>query len=459
MSRGKTWKAAALPALAAAALALAGCATRVRVEADRTPNMNTLGIQRVAIMPFEPGAGGSPMRASMASTLTAEATSRIRDTQAFELVSPIVISNARNRGVGIDVYADALFSGQVTGYTATTARIPGTTDADPGYIRVVEVRFSYQFVNTRDGTIIGPINRVGRAVSTQVPTRAATDRMGAFGGVARIAASVTTGRLTAYEALADRAIRNQLRLLYRDVAPHTVMVVRALEAEPDRELRPMMAEARALMRAGDHEAALLAYLGIWEHRGSIAAAINAAILYEALRGLEDAIHFLEHVYIETREPRVYEIIAQLNAEFAEQMGVEAFDDARTPAQRAAEHAIAETERVLPSGARLWIHGNAAVYQGLANEVIDAMVYAFLGAGVTVVERQMVDLILAEQNLHLDGSVSDSDFVSVGNMAGANAIVVVGVTGTGPARRLQLRVLDISQGTVLMQSGAGAAWRL
>jgi len=128
-------------------------------------------------------------------------------------------------------------------------------------------------------------------------------------------------------------------------------------------------------------------------------------------------------------------------------------------ERVASHAIREVGRVLPATARVWVHNNSMVSPGMANDVIDTMISSFLSSGIPVVERQWVDLILAEQNLHLDGSVSDSDFVSVGNLAGANTIIVVGITGTGAARRLQVRVLDIATGTVIMQSGTGSEWQL
>jgi len=220
-----------------------------------------------------------------------------------------------------------------------------------------------------------------------------------------------------------------------------------------------MDAALAQVRGGNYVAARQSYVAIWESHGSIAAAINASILYEAVGETGNAVILMQGVFETTRAPRVNQVLVRLNRELAEQAGVEALDEVATPVERVASHAIREVGRVLPATARVWVHNNSMVSPGMANDVIDTMISSFLSSGIPVVERQWVDLILAEQNLHLDGSVSDSDFVSVGNLAGANTIIVVGITGTGAARRLQVRVLDIATGTVIMQSGTGSEWQL
>ena len=124
-----------------------------------------------------------------------------------------------------------------------------------------------------------------------------------------------------------------------------------------------------------------------------------------------------------------------------------------------EHALMEIRRVLPVDARLWIHNGATTDRNLANDTADDITAAFIRDNVTVVERGLIDLIATEQGIHLDGTVADSDFISIGNAAGANTIIVVAIAGTGVLRRLNVRVLDIATGTVRMQSDTGEAWRL
>jgi len=439
-------KSAALfaPLLALAAFALAGCATRINLEAPRTPALDTRSIQRVAVMPFEAPSSESGAVA-LASGLTSQMAGQLRATGVFTMVDASVVNSARMRGAGIYNYVDALFTGRLTNYSARTVqrqeqrrnRNTGETTTHTFFVREVEVAFYYQFVRAQDGAIIGPVSRQGR-------TSVRNDSI---------------QNLTPEATLANNIIAGQLRMFHRDVVPHTVRVSRTLERERDRDLRPQMDAARAQVRAGNYIGARNAYTSIWNMHGSIAAAINASILYEALGETENAVFFMESVFAETGAPRVGSVLVRLNRELAEQAGVEAFADARTPVERVAAHAISEVGRVIPSAARVSIHNSAAASQGLVNDVIDNMISTFLQSGVPVVERQLIELILAEQNLHMDGSVTDGDFISIGNLAGANTIVIVGITGAGAARRLQVRVLDISTGTVVMQSGTGSEWRL
>jgi hypothetical protein len=232
-----------------------------------------------------------------------------------------------------------------------------------------------------------------------------------------------------------------------------------MQNEPNRELRPQMNAADAHRRQGNYVAAREAYVAIWEAHKSIAAAINASVLYEATGDLEGAIFLMEQVSVATGAPRVNQRLAELNREAAELLGLSALSETESPAERVAAHAVAEIRSVVAAGARLWIHNNSQADQTLVNGVIDNMTSEFITAGFTVVERAQIGLIASEQNLQLEGSISDSDFVSIGNRAGANTVVIVGVIGTGAARRLQVRVLDIETATVKMQSGTGVAWRL
>ena len=458
----KMWKAAPLAALAV--LVLAGCATRIPIEAQRTPNLDTAGIQRIAVAPFASGIAG-PEHQALANALTSEVTARLTATNAFTLVSYQTVAAARARGADISNYVDAILSGRVSSFSANVigrshaetvlrneAEQRAATIANamlrsiaqataaatfPAYRLNVNVAFEYYIVRARDGQVIGPIGRGGSV------TRANDNR----------------NALPAPMPLATGIVQNQLRLFYRDVVPHTVVVRVALENEPDRDLRPQMNSARDNVRAGNYVAARQMYLAIWENHQSVAAAVNVAILYEATGDLDSAINFIYYVSAVTGAPRANDTLVRLNAEMEEFLGLAAFEDGRTQMERVAEHAVNEVKRFLPEGARVWIHSTATANQGMVNDVIDTMAYTLIGSDIPIIERQLIDLITAEQDLHLTGAVSDNDFISIGNMAGANTIVAVGITGAGAARRLQVRVLDIETSTVRMQSGTGALWSL
>jgi hypothetical protein len=91
--------------------------------------------------------------------------------------------------------------------------------------------------------------------------------------------------------------------------------------------------------------------------------------------------------------------------------------------------------------------------------VDNITSDFIKKNIVVVDRQNMKLIEAEQKLQMSGYVSDKDFVSIGNAAGANPIVVFDIIGTGASRRLQVRVLDLEKGVPLMQSDTSEKWRI
>jgi hypothetical protein len=421
-----------------ATLMLAGCATMIKLEVQRTPTLDTKGIERIAIMPFE----GNSSAAQYATTV---ATSNIQATNQFTLVSPSRINDVKRSGESLENYVDALFVGQITNAGSNTTsqqgsyrNRDGTVTTYTDYTIVATVSFTYHLERARDGSMIGPITKSGRISRT---------------------ARNDPSALPSATALINNIIDNQLRYLNRDLVTHTITVQRKMEKDPDKNLKQPMEAALAQVKSGSYISANQAYLAIWESKKSVAAAVNASILYEALGETQTAAIFMRQVLDTTGSPMARDALARLNNELAQQAGVEQFDEAQTPVEKATSYAISEVQKVLPSGAKLWIHNNASSNQDLTNAVIDNMMSLFIASGVPVIERQMIDLVLKEQNFQLSGNVSDADFVSIGNLAGANTIVIVAVTGTGAGRRLQVRVLDIQAGTVVMQSGTGSEWNL
>ena len=421
-----------------AGFALAGCATKITLEVQRTPTLDTRDIKRIAVMPF----GGSYSGAAQHATNVA--TNNIQATNQFTLVSYNRVNDARRSGESLENYVDALFVGQITNIGEKTSSQQGSYKDKDGnirtyitYTREVSVNFTYHLERARDGSMIGPIMKSG------YDSRSSQD----------------SSSLPSAAALANSIIDAQLRYLYRDLVTHTVTVQRSMEKEPDKNLKEPMKTALAQVKAGSYIAANKAYIAIWESHKSVAAAVNASILYEAMGETQTAANFMQQVLEETGNPTARNVLARLNNELAQQAGVEQFDGAQSPVERVTNHAISEVQKVLPSNAKLWIHNNSASNQNLANDVIDNMISTFIKNGVAVVERQMIDMVLKEQNFQLSGNVSDRDFVSIGNLAGANTIVIIGITGSGTVRRLQLRVLDIKTGTVNMQSGTGDEWNL
>jgi hypothetical protein len=220
-----------------------------------------------------------------------------------------------------------------------------------------------------------------------------------------------------------------------------------------------MNDALTQVKAGSYRVAYEAYLGIYGRHNSLAAAENAAILLEALGDTQAAAGLMQRVYAETGNPKALSTLSRLNRNLQDRALIASeYDEARSRTERVAAFASSEIQKALPARAAVWIYNNSS-NQAIAEAVADTITADFIGKGISIVDRQNAALIEAEQRLHLSGSVSDNDFVSIGNLAGANTIVVIGITGTGALRRLQVRVLDIERGIPLMQSDTSERWQL
>jgi len=423
---------------------LAGCGTTIQIQAQRTPTLDTAGIQRIAIMPFE-ALSRNAVYQNAARYATNVATGKIQATNHFTLVSPTVISNFGARNEGLENYVDALFTGQITRIEEKTITQQGQKkDKETDeiitydyYVREVEVDFNYSLVRARDGTIIGLITKKGKNSDTQE----------------------ITSNLASVDSLVNKIIDSQMSTIQRDVAPHKITISRTLERENNKELRKQMDTAIAYVRNGNYRAARQIYLDAWNSHRSVASAVNVSILYEAAGETWNAANFMQQVYSETGSPLARDVLARLNKELTEQTKVEQFGNAQIPIERVAGKAASEVQKALPARARLWIHNNTEYYHSLARDIIDNMTSALVKNGVSVIERQLIDTVIGEQEFHLSGYVNDSNMVRYGNLAGANTVAIVSISGSGAMRRLQIRVLDIESGTVLMQSGTGSEWNL
>jgi hypothetical protein len=256
-------------------------------------------------------------------------------------------------------------------------------------------------------------------------------------------------------------VNSQLTFLGQDIAPHTVTENRALakDKSKDKVLQAEMKDALAQVKEGNYKAALEAYLGIYEQYKSFAAAENASILHEAFGDTQIAANFMRRVFDETGNPRALEVLARLNRILQDQATLASdYSDAGNQTERVAVFASGEIQKVLPRDARVWIYNNAMT-NPMAVAVVDNITSDFIRKGIRVVDRQNIALIEAEQKLQMSGFVSDNDFVSIGNAAGANIIAVIDITGTGAIRRLQVRVLNIERGVPIMQSDTSEKWQL
>jgi curli biogenesis system outer membrane secretion channel CsgG len=66
---------------------------------------------------------------------------------------------------------------------------------------------------------------------------------------------------------------------------------------------------------------------------------------------------------------------------------------------------------------------------------------------SIVDRRSLDVILAEQNLHMSGVVDDDSVISLGKLTGAEIVLTGSISGSGDNRRLTLKALDVKTGEI------------
>jgi hypothetical protein len=417
-----------------------GCATSINVKVQHPPNLNTAGIRRIAVMPFE----NRTANRDMAQYATSVAAKRVQDTNYFTMVSASEVERLRRSNQSLENYVDAVLNGQITRIDTKHETYRGTYKTKDGktvnyidYTTSVEIEFNYSLVLARDGKLIGPVFKSGSNSST------------------------SRDNYPSAPDLIKSVIDSQLRQIGRDIAPYITYDSRtfASESTKDKVLKAQMRNALEMVKAGSYMTALELYLGIYGEYKSVAAAYNASILHELVNDTGTAANYIQNVYNETGNPKAQEALARLNRILRDQAILASdYGDKKDNTERVAAYANEEIQKVLPKNARVWIYNNA-VKNPITTAVADNITSDFIKKNIIVVDRQNMKLIEAEQKLQMSGYVSDKDFVSIGNAAGANTIVVLDIIGTGAARRLQVRVLNLEKGVPIMQSDTSEKWRI
>jgi len=419
-------------------LTLIGCGpTRVPVEVNRPPTLNTTGIKRIAVMPFE---ADNPFYNALASYATSVAIEKIRDTEHFTLVDASEIRNIQRRRQNVENYVDAMFIGRIIriatekdSKTSQHKDKKGNTYNSTTYSTKVEIELSYSLKMARDGRLIGPISRKGTA-----------------------SAYSKDGYPSADELLRG-VLASQLAFISQDIAPYKSREMRTLAEDKteDDAVKAEMKDALAHVKAQNYKLALQAYLGIYERYKSPAAGENASIIYEVLGDTESALNIMQRVYDDTGNPTTQLVVARLRKIIDDKAKLSASEQ-QDPINRVTAFASEEIQKVLPSNAVVWLYNNSSG-NAMVEAVADNLTAYFIRKGIGVVDRQNAALVAAEQKLQLSGAVNDAEMVKIGNAAGAKNIVIIGIAGSGAIRRLQVRVLDIERGIPIMQSDTDERW--
>jgi len=424
-------------------LAFTGCGpTKIPVQVERPSTLNTTGIKRIAVMPFE---ADNPAYTGLASYATSAVADRVRGTNRFTLVDASEVQRLQKSNQSVENYVDAMFIGRITRAvydndvkTSSWTDKKGKTYSSTTYYTSVEVEFSYSLKMARDGRLIGPISR--RGVNS---------------------ASSGDGYPSA-EGLLRNALTSQIALISQDIAPYKSTELRTFSEDKTGidAIKMEMKQAMAHVKAQNYKLALESYLEIYEQYKSPAAAENASILYEALGDMESALKIMQRVYDDTGNPTVQLVIARLNKNLEDKAKIAASEqeDTRKPIDKVTAFANEEIQKVLPNDAVVWFYNNSPG-NTMIEAVVDNLTADFIRKGIGIVDRQNTALVEAEQKLQVSGAVNDAEMVRIGNAAGAKAIVIIGIAGSGAMRRLQVRVLDIERSVPIMQSDTDERWQL
>jgi TolB-like protein len=423
--------------IAALALLCAGCATTITFHVQRPPTLNTLGIQRLAVMPFTT-TDNSSLQRQAAAWLTNESLTRIQGTNHFTLINAGEIERVRAAGGNVETLADALFSGQVISTAVHNSSRQGSYKDKEGntvtytiYEREVQLAFSYRLTRTRDGSMLGPISR----------SLTAND------------SNENRTELRTAEAMVQSLVQRSLAGLARDVAPYMATENRSLMKEPskDKIIKQRVKDANALVKAGSYKSAQNAFMGIYQDTGSFAAAYNTALLIEVQGDLEGASAFLQEVYNETGNPKAVSEMARLRKAMDNVSLLEAYAVNETQRDRVIALMVETLPSVMPINPRVALINNAQHEKDLTEAVINGIIDGFVKKNITVVDRNNQALMEMEKNYQYSGNVSDEEMVSLGHEAGVNAFILVAVTGSGGSRRLSVQMLDVERNTILYQS--------
>ena len=87
-------------------------------------------------------------------------------------------------------------------------------------------------------------------------------------------------------------------------------------------------------------------------------------------------------------------------------------------------------------------------------IIGELEYHLVSSGkFRIVNRKRLDQIMQEQNFQLSGNVSDDSAVSLGNMLGADVIIIGDVTENAPNKRLSVKAIDVTTGEIVSMGRA------
>jgi len=286
-----------LTGLLALAAILTSCATTVTVQVQQPPVWNTLGIQRIAVMPFTISSNTTLQRRA-AFLLTRVSRSRIRAVKRFTLIDSEEIQRVREAKGNVENYADAFFSGQVISAASQDSLERDSRRDKEGnvvrytvYKRDVQLSFNFTLTRTGDAQVMGTETMIfSNSYSSE-------DRKS----------------LKSAEELMRGMVQKNMAGIAHYLAPYVVTERRKFEPVliKDKAIKERAKNASALVRKRNYKSAQEAFLGIYRDTGSFAAAYNAGLLLELQGDIEGAALFMQSLFDETGSQKAALSVARL----------------------------------------------------------------------------------------------------------------------------------------------------
>jgi hypothetical protein len=406
-----------------AAAFIVSCATSIPISVRHPPKMDTNGIERLVLIPFS----GMGYQQQVVAGLTATFREKISGMGVFKIVEAVAYQPGA---------ADAIFTGEVTGYTVQDGSHQVNRKAKDGktvqvtiYDRRVSLAFTYRLIRGRDGVVIGSRNVTAEASDS---------------------AEESAGTLKPGVSMAMDAARARLGDFNRELAPWTSMerLVLDKETSKDKVLKKRMKEAASLVKAEQYKAAQEAYTTIYAETGSVVAGYNRAILAHPLDGLEAAISLMSELYSATGYAKASTELDRLRGFLNENARAAANKTGVSQQTIAIQKASEGLAAILPAGSRVSLLNISKSEKNMVDVIIRDITAFLMNKDITVLERENLSLIKAEQQYQASGEVSDESYVGIGHMLGAETIVTFFITGSGYQRKLTIKCVSVETGKVL-----------
>jgi hypothetical protein len=394
----------------------------------KPPVWNTSAISRIAVSPFTSDSSDR----QIAQFLTLTAAQNIQKAGKFTLVDYSEIAKLEKAGENIADHVDAVFSGQVNRLTSNNR-----SESYQGYggktyytyYREVNLEFSYMLKRAGDGAIIGQTIRED----------------------ARTASSSDSSKLPAVYDIAKSIATAQLEYLKRDIAPWQIEEKRVFEEDKMKD--PRMKTAKAMLKEKSFRSAYTLYTNIYHDSLNFAAGFNAALCTEILGDIEEAAALMQQLWEDTGNLKAQQELARIQSVIADAAKVnqEYSGETDTIVNNAVKQASRELLDKIPADSRISFVGGGGS-QNTLDFILEELSAAAVNTGtITVVDRQQINTIIAEQRFQLSGEVSDETAVSIGRLSGSQIIVVCSITGASSQRRLRVRAIAVETGVILYQT--------